>query len=235
MSAVVVCAAISAVALRVFGVGAFLRPALAILRGAVQLTLLALILTGVISDLRWVGAFLLLMLVAAVATASGRLGRTRRAVLAVSVAMVVGVVFTGAVVFGLGAVPFTGRYLLAVGGIVIGGSMTVATVTGRAFAATLADRWDQVEGWLALGATPRRATRTPAREAVWTGLVPLTDQTRTTGLVVLPGAFVGAVFGGLSPLDAGAFQITVLAALVASGSLVAVVLLAVLGGRAVRP
>lgn len=194
-----------------------------------------MILSGIITDVRWVLLFLAVMFVAAVFTASGRLGRTRRTVLAVAAAMAAGITLSSGIVFGFGGVPFSGRYLLAIGGILIGGSMTVATVTGRALAATLADRWEQVEGWLALGARPRQATIGLAREAAWTGLVPLTDQTRTTGLVVLPGAFVGAVFGGLSPVAAGAFQIVVLAALVASGSIVAVVLLMILRGDVVRP
>ncbi|ROS30099.1 putative ABC transport system permease protein [Rathayibacter sp. PhB127] len=235
IAAVAICAAVSTVALLVFGVASFARPSLAILRGAAQLAVLAVILSGVIADVRWVLLFLALMFGAAVLTASGRLGRTRRTVLAVTAAMAAGVAVSAGIVFGLGAVPFTGRYVLAVGGILLGGAMTVATVTGRALAATLADRWDQVEGWLALGARPRQATIGLAREAAWTGLVPLTDQTRTTGLVVLPGAFIGAVFGGLSPVAAGVFQIVVLAGLIASGSIVAVVLLTILRGDVVRP
>ncbi|PPF31923.1 hypothetical protein C5C94_07420 [Rathayibacter sp. AY1C3] len=234
-AAVAICAAVSVAALRAFGVVSFARPALAILRGAVQLGVLAVILSGVIADLRWVLLFLAVMFGTAVLTASARLGRTRRTVLAVTAAMTAGVALSAGIVFGLGAVPFTGRYVLAVGGILLGGAMTVATVTGRALAITLADRWEQVEGWLALGARPRQATIGLAREAAWTGLVPLTDQTRTTGLVVLPGAFIGAVFGGLSPVAAGVFQIVVLAGLIASGSIVAVVLLTILRGAVAKP
>lgn len=233
--AIAVAAAVSVAVLAAFRVQPFFRPALAILRGTAQLGVLALVLSGIIADIHWVAAFLVVMFCFAVVTAAGRLGRDRSTVSATAGAMAAGVFATGLVVFGSGAVPLTGRYLLAVGGIVIGGSMTVAAVTGRALASTLADRWDQVEGWLALGATPRQATAGIAREAAWTGMVPLTDQTRTTGLVVLPGAFVGAVFGGLSPLSAGVFQITVLAALVMSGSIVAVVLLLLLGRTVSKP
>lgn len=234
-AAVALCAVVSVAVLLMFGVASFSRPAVAIIRGAAQLAILTVILSGVITDVRWVLVFLTVMFVAAVITAAGRLGRTRRTVLAVATAMAAGVVLSAGIVFGCGAVPFTGRYLLAVVGILIGGSMTVATVTGWALAMTLTDRWDQVEGWLALGARPRQATIALAREAAWTGLVPLTDQTRTTGLVVLPGAFVGAVFGGLSPVAAGVFQITVLGALVSSGSLVAVLLLMILRGVVAKP
>jgi putative ABC transport system permease protein len=46
-------------------------------------------------------------------------------------------------------------------------------------------------------------------------LVPALDQTRTVGLVTLPGTFVGILLGGGSPLQAGATQLLVLIALLA--------------------
>jgi len=57
---------------------------------------------------------------------------------------------------------------------------------------------------------------------VYAALIPSTDQTKTTGLVTLPGAFVGAIFGGVSPLEAGRFQIVVLAGIMAAGTVTAV-------------
>lgn len=65
-------------------------------------------------------------------------------------------------------------------------------------------------------------------------LIPSVDQTKTTGLVVLPGAFVGAIFGGLSPLEAGRFQIIVLAAIMAAGAVTAVLVATWQGSTAVR-
>jgi len=44
------------------------------------------------------------------------------------------------------------------------------------------------------------------------------------GLVTLPGAFVGAIFGGASPLDAGRFRIVALAAIMAAASVTTVLL-----------
>ncbi len=171
----------------------------------------------------------------AVLTAARRLGGVRAAAVPVAVSMGVGIVVTGCVVFGTGTIEFTPRYALAVGGIVIGNAMTIATISGRRFRELVADQWDEVEGWLALGATPRRATGRLVRRAVSAALVPTVDQTKTTGLVTLPGAFVGAVFGGLSPLDAGRFQIVVLAAIAAAGACTAVCLTRWLAPVTVRP
>lgn len=53
-------------------------------------------------------------------------------------------------------------------------------------------------------------------------------ESRTTGLVTLPGAFVGALFGGASPLAAARFQLVVLVGLLAAESVAAVVLLRLL-------
>lgn len=88
---------------------------------------------------------------------------------------------------------------------------------------------------MALGAKPRQSTITLARGAVRDALIPSIDQTKTTGLVVLPGAFVGAIFGGISPLEAGRFQIVVLAAIMAAGSVAAVLIALWMGDVRTRP
>jgi len=54
-------------------------------------------------------------------------------------------------------------------------------------------------------------------------LVPGQDQTRTVGLVALPGAFVGVLLAGASPVEAGAAQVLVLVALLAVQSIAAAI------------
>ncbi|GAB2466151.1 ABC transporter permease [Xylanimonas ulmi] len=205
-------------------------PAWAVLRGGLQLAAISAILRGVISDPAWVAVAIGVMFTVATVTVTRRLGFTPALLATVASAVAAGVGAALAIVFGTGALDMSTRNALAVGGIVIGGAMTTATLAGRRLVATVRDRWDEVEAWLALGATHRQSTAAMARDAVAEALVPATDQTRTTGLVTLPGAFVGAIFGGLSPLDAGRFQIVVLAAILAAGTLTAALLV-----RAVAP
>jgi putative ABC transport system permease protein len=57
------------------------------------------------------------------------------------------------------------------------------------------------------------AAAPPVRQSA---LLPALDQTRTVGTVTLPGAFVGLVLGGASPLDAGLIQLVVLVSLLAA-------------------
>ncbi|MHC6593469.1 ABC transporter permease [Arthrobacter sp. C152] len=213
----------------------YFSPALAILRGAVQLAAISLVLGGIITNPLAVGAALLVMFTVAAATATRRLTWSWRRFAVVAATMAAGILVTLAVVFGAGAIEFAPRYVLAVGGIVIGNSMTIATLAGRRFHEAVAEQWDQVEGWLALGATPRQATLGQARQAVHSALIPSTDQTKTTGLVTLPGAFVGAIFGGAPPLEAGRFQVVVLASIMAAGSITAVALIRSLRNVKVRP
>jgi putative ABC transport system permease protein len=54
-------------------------------------------------------------------------------------------------------------------------------------------------------------------------LVPALDQTRTVGLVTLPGAFVGVLLGGGTPIQAGAAQVMVLIGLLAAETITVVV------------
>ena len=210
-------------------------PALAVLRGTVQLALISLVLSGVIRDPLWIAAALVVMFGVATTTAARRLGTLRTRFLPVTLAMSAGIVGALGIVFLTGAIAFTPRYVLAVGGIVIGNAMTSATLSGRRFVESVDDRWDDVEGWLALGATPRQSTADLVRRAVHAAMVPSTDQTRTTGLVTLPGAFVGAIFGGVSPIEAGRFQIVVLAAIIAAGAIVATTLTHTLAPVRTRP
>jgi len=233
--AVVALAGIATTVPWLFGVPHRFAAVTAIARGALQLALISVVLTDVISDARWVGVVLVVMFAVAAWTAARRVGPDRRTLVTVAAAMFAGVAVALGVVFATGAVALTPRYALALGGIVIGGAMTVAGLTGRRFTEIVDDRWLEVEGWLALGATMRRATLDHARLAVRAALIPSLDQTRTTGLVTLPGAFVGAIFGGLSPVEAGRFQVVVLASIMAAGSITAVLLAIGLGALRVRP
>lgn len=230
--ALLLLAAIATAGLTGFRVAQPRSALLALARAIVQLGLLSLVLTGILTDPLWVGLGLGVMFTAAVATAARR---SRSALLPLAAAMLLGPLVVMAIVFLTGAIEFSPRYVLAIGGIVIGNTMTIAILTQRVFRTSVLDHWDEVEGWLALGATPRRSTLDLGRRAIHTALLPSIDQTRTTGIVVLPGAFVGAIFAGASPLEAGRFQVVVLGCILAAGVITAVILTRLGGTVAVRP
>jgi putative ABC transport system permease protein len=209
-------------------------------RGAVQLLAVGLLLGAVFRAPLAVLPVLAVMVAAATGTVAPRLaglptrGRWLRPT-AAAAAVTSGAAVTGTVVFATVALPLGVRNLVAVGGITVGGAMTASTLAGRRFLAELVARRAEVEGKLALGATMRQATADLVTVAVAEALVPALDQTRTTGLVTLPGAFVGALVGGASPLAAARFQLVVLAGLLAAESVAAVVLLRLLADVPVLP
>lgn len=114
-----------------------------------------------------------------------------------------------------GLLPLDGIALIPVAGILIGGGLTATVLGGRRALEELALRAGEVEAAMALGFTDREARMEIARPAASGALVPGLDQTRTVGLVTLPGAFVGMLLGGASPVNAGAVQLFVLIALMA--------------------
>jgi len=201
----------------------------AIARGAGQLGVVAAALHGVFAAPVTVVAILAVMFGVATWTAGRRLAGLPGAGRAVVIACAAGAAVTVGLIIGVPILARSTRYLVAVSGIVIGGTMTAATLTGRRLIDGLRRRRDEVEGWLALGATPRRAVRDVARDAVFEALVPALDQTRTTGLVTLPGAFVGALIGGASVVAAAQFQIVVLGGLLCAESIAATLVAYLLG------
>jgi putative ABC transport system permease protein len=203
--------------------------AVAAVRAAVQLVGIGLVLGAVFRFPAATAVVLAVMLATAARTAAGRLRDLEHAGRAVLLSCLAGVLPVLAIVFGTGALALSARYVVALSGITLGGTMTACTISGRQLLAGLRTGRDEVEGWLALGATPRRAVADIARTAVAEALLPAIDQTRTVGLVTLPGAFVGALFGGASPLTAARFQLVVLIALLAAEALAASSLTRLLG------
>lgn len=110
--------------------------------------------------------------------------------------------------------------------------MAATSLTGRRLLESLTDDLPLIEARLALGDDARTALSPLVRRSVHTGIVPVIDQTRSVGLVTLPGTFVGLILGGASPESAAATQAVVLLALLAV-ELVAGLLLAELVQRAV--
>lgn len=114
------------------------------------------------------------------------------------------------VLLAVGAFATTPRAVIPTAGILIGGALLSTTFAGRRLVEGLADGADEIEARLALGDRARDALAPLSRRAITSALVPLIDQTRSAGLVTLPGTFVGLVLGGASPATAARVQLTVL-------------------------
>jgi UDP-glucose/iron transport system permease protein len=225
--------------LRAAGVAAANAVVIPTVRAAVQLGIVAAALRGVLTVPAAVVGVIGLMFAVATSTAVRRLrsypGGTGTVLRAVVPACAAGSAVAIGLLVGAPILDRSVRDLVAVSGIVIGGTMTAATLTGRRLLEGLHRRREEIEAWLALGATPRQAVRDIARSSIAEALVPASDQTRNVGLVSLPGAFVGALLGGAGAADAARFQFAVLLGLLCAESITAVLLAYSLGAPATLP
>jgi putative ABC transport system permease protein len=174
------------------------------------------------------------MIAAAAWTSGRRLRPISLAIPTAGLALVAGSATSAIVVFACHALPFDARTVVPFTAQLIGGSMTATTLTGQRMMDDVSAHWDQVEGWLALGASSRQAVQELARRAAARALVPALDQTRNVGLVVLPGAFVGLLLGGATPLEAGRVELLVLVGLLTAETVAAVTVAHLLSARIAR-
>lgn len=183
-------------------------------RAAAQLAVVSLIITWAVTRAAGLAAFLVVMFTVAVRTAGRRLTSNHTWWLTAA-PLAAGVVPTVTALLLTGLVPLKGLVLIPITGILIGGALTATVLAGRRALDQLEQRRGEVEAAMALGFFDRDARMEIARPAASDALLPGLDQTRTVGLVTLPGAFVGMLLGGASPMMAGAAQLFVLIALMA--------------------
>ncbi|MEV0805978.1 ABC transporter permease [Micromonospora sp. NPDC050200] len=196
--------------------------AVAAIRAGVQLAAVSLLIAAIVASLWATVGFVVVMCAVAAGTSGRRITGGARGWWA-GVPIVAGSLSVVAGLLLVGLVPLRGIAIIPVAGILIGGAMTATSLAGRRAVDELTGRRGEVEAALALGLLPRDAVLLVCRPAAGQALIPALDQTRTVGLVTLPGAFVGVLLGGASPLAAGVTQLFVLVGLLAV-EVVAVVL-----------
>ncbi|MFI0406368.1 ABC transporter permease [Actinomadura sp. 3N508] len=221
-------AAFAALAVRAGGLGPGLgRDVLVVsVRAAVQLAAVSLLIAAVLRSAGWTAVFVAGMVVVAAATAGRRItGATLGPGWWTLLPIVAGVAPVLVLLLASTAVPSRPVAVLPIAGIFIGGAMSATGLTGRRALDELTTRRGEYEGGLALGLLPRDAALEVCRPAAALGLFPALDQTRTVGLVTLPGAFVGVLLGGADPVEAGAIQLLVLVGLLAVESIAVLITL----------
>jgi putative ABC transport system permease protein len=232
--ALVVLLAVSVVAHRLGRSGLERQAVLAGLRAIVQLSLVALVITAVVRSIWWSLLAVAAMFVMAVVTTTRRVGAPAAWPWAAA-AMACGVVPVVTLIVVTGTVPFVGVALIPVAGIVIGNTMTVHTLVGRRTFAALRDEHNQYEACLSIGLTADQAIDEIIARRVPEGIVPSLDQVRTSGVVTLPGAFIGVMLGGGSAVQAATAQVLVLFAIMATQAITAGVQASLIRRRLLLP
>ena len=203
--------------------------AVAAVRSFVQLTAIGYVITAIFDsdNLVFVAALLIVMVVFGALTARTRARSVPGALGPLLIALAIAGATTLGLVVVLGIFPANARYLVPVGGMVIGNAMTAAAVALNRLGDEVNTSADTIEATLALGATADQAMRPVVRRSLRSGMIPLVDSTKTTGLIFFPGTMVGMLLAGATPTDAVRLQLILLYLLlgsVALGALTAVLL-----------
>lgn len=122
----------------------------------------------------------------------------------------VGTLLTLGLLLLLRVFPFEPRYAIPIAGMVVGNSMNVTSLVMARLRDEITGQRATIEAALALGATGREAVMPHLRRALKAAMTPIIDSTRTVGLIQLPGAMVGMILAGASPLEAVQLQIIVM-------------------------
>lgn len=202
---------------------------IAVVRSFVQLTAIGVVITAIFDSdsLLLVVALLAVMVGFGAFTARTRTRHVPGSLGPLLIALALSATATLGLVLALGIFPAEPRYLVPVGGMVIGNAMTSAAVTLNRLGDEMTDSRGRIEAALALGATAAQSAQPVVRRSLRSGMITLVDSTKTTGLIFFPGAMVGMLLAGAEPVEAVRLQLVILYALlgsVAISSLTAVTL-----------
>jgi len=190
----------------------------ATVRSFVQLTAIGYAIELIFeADTIWlVLALLSVMIGFGTLTARSRAKKVPGAFWPLLIGLTVAAATTLGLLVGLGIFEPTPRYLVPVGGMVIGNAMTASAVALNRLGDELGESRAAIEATLALGATAREAAAPFVRRALRSGTITLVDSTKTTGLIFFPGTMVGMLLAGADPIDAVRLQLILLYALLGS-------------------
>jgi putative ABC transport system permease protein len=202
--------------------------AVAVFRSFVQLTAVGYVIQAIFdADSLWLVVALLAGMVGFGAwTAHGRAKAVPGAMGPIVLALGAAAAVTLGLVLVLGVFEAEPRYLVPVGGMVIGNSMTAVAVALNRLADEMRDARRQIEAMLALGATSFQAARGTVARSLRSGMIPLVDSTKTTGIVFFPGTMVGMLVAGAEPTDAVRLQLVLLWVLLGAVALAALIAVA---------
>ena len=190
--------------------------AIATLRTYLQLIALGIVLTWIFrAHSAWIvlGVFLFMMLMAAQISLKRVKHKPPNIYLnTLSAVFMTGVVVTFSVTALIVHVEpwYEPRYVLPIGGMVLGNAMNGIALTLERLFDDLRKRADEVNQALAFGGTPWEASLPSIRTALTAGLTPTINSMNAVGLVSIPGMMTGQLLAGADPVQAAKYQIVVM-------------------------
>jgi putative ABC transport system permease protein len=191
----------------------------AALRMTVQLAAAGLLLTYLFRvdnpwlNLLWLGVMMLVAAITTVQKSQLDLRRILPPVCAATFAATLAItLYFNAFVVRIDEI-FEARFLVVIGGMVLGNVLAGNIVSMTHFYNSLRDREERYLYFLGNGATRAEALRPFFREAMVRGLKPALAGMATIGIVALPGMMTGQMLGGATPIVAIQYQIAIMLAI----------------------
>lgn len=139
------------------------------------------------------------------------------------IAIAAGSTVTIAVMLLVDIIPFSSRYVIPLGGMIISNSMNASALAMARLSSDIHSNTLAIETSLALGKSWRDASHRFQREAATTGMLSTLNFMKTVGIVALPGAMTGMILGGADPLEAVLLQIIVAYMLLSATTITSIV------------
>ena len=152
---------------------------------------------------------LMVMITVGAHAAAGRIKDVKRPFLITVTAMTVGSLVTIGIMLGARIISFEARYIIPLGGMIIGNSMNASALSADRISSDLKSNRLAIESSLALGKSWRVASAKYIRNSATAGMMSMLNFMKTVGIVALPGAMTGMILAGAEPLEAVLFQIVV--------------------------
>ena len=199
--------------------------AVAVARSFIQLSAIGLVINAIFEEDRivFVIALITAMVLFGALTARNRARHVPGAFWPLLMALATAGGLTLVLVVALGVFEPEPRFLVPVGGMVVGNAMTAAAVALNRLGDDMRASAPLIEATLALGATASQAALPVVRSSLRSGMIPLVDSTKTTGLIFFPGTMVGMLLAGADPADAVRLQLVLLWTLLGSVAIAALI------------
>ncbi len=171
----------------------------------------------------FIAGALMVMIIVGAYTAIGRVKNLSGVFTISFIAMVVAAAVTIGLMLLLRIISFEARYIIPLGGMIIGNSMNASALAIDRITSDVRDNRLAVESSLALGKSWRVAARKYIRSATTTGMISMLNSMKTVGIVALPGAMTGMILAGIDPLRAVYLQIIVVYMLMSAVTITSVI------------
>jgi putative ABC transport system permease protein len=197
--------------------------AIAVARSFIQLTAIGFVIQFIFDQdqLVFVIALITGMVLFGALTARHRARAVPNVFAPLLAALALAATLTLVLVVALGVFEPEPQFLVPVGGMVVGNSMTAAAVALNRLGDEVRGAAARIEATLALGATATQAMLPVLRRSLRSAMIPLIDSTKTTGIVFFPGTMVGTLLAGAEPVDAVRLQLILLWTLLGSVAIAA--------------